>query len=143
MRCLAKAGQVQLLDGALGTEYQRLGVLPGFCPDLLNLHAPDKVYQVTRSYVEAGSDVILTTTFRANSVALAEWNHAREAAAINRAAAEIARDAAGDRPVLGDVGPSGGPRGDVAASELRVAFCEQCEALAEGGVDGIVLETFS
>ena len=143
MRPLARAGQVWLTDGALGTEYQRLGIPPGSCADLLNLHAPDKVYLVTRSYIEAGSDVVLTTTFRANRIALATCGYGAAVAPINRTAARIARAAAGDRPVLGDAGPSGRMPGEIGESELFSTFSEQCDALAEGGVDGIVFETFS
>jgi methionine synthase I (cobalamin-dependent) len=146
MTPLPGRGDVVLTDGALGTEYQRLGLPPGACADFWNIDAPARVFEVTRSYVMAGSDAVLTTTFRANSVTLADYGRASEARAINRAAAVIARDAAGSgRLVLGDVGPSGKMlmTGEVREDDLRRAFSEQCDALAEGGVDGIVLETFS
>jgi 5-methyltetrahydrofolate--homocysteine methyltransferase len=65
---------------------------------------------------------------------------------INRAAAEIARDAFADKPgfVLGDIGPFGGllePYGDIPASRVEAAFTEQAEALVAGGVDAIIIET--
>jgi methionine synthase I (cobalamin-dependent) len=110
------------------------------------LEAPTRVYEVTRSYILAGSDAVLTTTFRANSVTLADYGRASDTRAINRAGAIIARDAAGSgKLVYGDVGPSGKLllAGQVTEEELRRGFAEQCEALAEGGVDAIVLETFS
>jgi methionine synthase I (cobalamin-dependent) len=146
MSALPRRGDVILTDGALGTEYQRLGLPVGACADFWCLDAPARVYEVTRSYVLAGSDAVLTTTFRANSVTLADYGRAADARAINRAAAVIARDAAGSgRLVLGDVGPCGKMlmTGEVSKDDLRRAFSEQCEALAEGGVDAIVLETFS
>jgi len=137
---------VILTDGALGTEYQRLGLPVGSCPDFWTLEAPDRVYQVTKSYADAGSDAVLTTTFRANTVTLAEYGRAADTRAINVAATRIARDAAGpNKHVFGDVGPSGKMliAGEVTEADLRRAFSDQCEALAEGGVDAIVLETFS
>lgn len=146
MRTLPPRGEVILTDGALGTEYQRLGLSVGSCADFWNLEAPGKVYEVTKSYVRAGSDAVLTTTFRANSVTLGDYGRASDTRLINRAAAVIARDAAGpERLVIGDVGPTGKMlvSGEVTEDQLRRAFAEQCEALAEGGVDAIVLETFS
>lgn len=137
---------VILTDGALGTEYQRLGLAAGSCADFWTLEKPDLVYQVTKSYVDAGSDAVLTTTFRANSVTLAEYGRASDTRAINVAGAKIAREAAGpEKRVFGDVGPSGKMllAGEVTEVELRRGFAEQCDGLAEGGVDAIVLETFS
>jgi methionine synthase I (cobalamin-dependent) len=146
MKPLPPRGEVILTDGALGTEYQRRGLPPGACADFLNLDAPTKVYDVTRSYVAAGSDAVLTTTFRANGVTLRDYGRAADTRAINVASAKIAREAAGPaRLVFGDVGPSGKMlmAGEVNEDELRRGFAEQCEGLAEGGVDAIVLETFS
>lgn len=146
MRRMPSAGEVILTDGALGTQYQRLGLPVGSCADFWNLEAPDRVYQVTKAYADAGSDAVLTTTFRANTVTLADYGRAADTSAINRAAARIAREAAGeDRLVFGDIGPSGKMllAGEVSEDELRRGFAEQCEALADGGVDAIALETFS
>jgi 5-methyltetrahydrofolate--homocysteine methyltransferase len=138
-----RRGDVILTDGALGTEYQRLGLPPGALTDLWVLEAPDKVYEVTRSYVLAGSDAVLTTTFRANGVTLRDYGRASDTRAINRAAAAIARDAAGPGTlVFGDAGPSGKMH-QVTGYDLQRGFAQQCEALAEGGVDAIVFETFS
>lgn len=137
---------VILTDGALGTEYQRLGLPVGQCADFWTLDRPDLVYQVTKCYADAGSDAVLTTTFRANAVTLADYGRAADTRAINVAGARIARDAAvPDKRVFGDVGPSGKMlmTGEVTEDDLRRGFSEQCDALAEGGVDAIVLETFS
>jgi methionine synthase I (cobalamin-dependent) len=137
---------VVLTDGALGTEYQRLGLPVGSCADFWTIENPDRVYEVTKAYADAGSDVVLTTTFRANAVTLAEYGRAADTRAINVAGAKIARQAAGpDKRVFGDVGPSGKLllAGEITEDELRRGFAAQCDALAEGGVDAIVLETFS
>jgi hypothetical protein len=146
MRRMPAAGEVKLTDGALGTEYQRLGLPVGSCADFWNLDAPERVYQVTKAYADAGSDALLTTTFRANPVTLADYGRAGDTAAINSAAAHITREAAGEaRLVFGDVGPSGKMliAGEVSEEELRRGFAQQCEALVAGGVDAIALETFS
>jgi methionine synthase I (cobalamin-dependent) len=142
---LAGSSDVQLTDGALGTEYQRLGLPSGLCADIWTLEAPHHVYEVTKAYADAGSDAVLTTTFRANAVTLADYGRGADAVAINRAGARIAREAAPGKLVFGDVGPSGKMLlpGEEAGSELEAAFAEQCAALAEGGVDALVLETFS
>ena len=55
-----------ITDGALGTQLQACGLEAGKCPDAWNLSRPDRVEEVARAYVEAGSDIILTNTFRAN-----------------------------------------------------------------------------
>jgi methionine synthase I (cobalamin-dependent) len=145
-RHLAAVGEVMLTDGALGTEYQKLGLAAGHCADFWTLEAPDRVLQVTRSYVDAGSQAVLTTTFRANRITLADYGRAGDVVAINRAAVAICREAAaGKALVLGSVGPTGKMliTGEVSEADLALAFAEQCEALAGAGVDAIILETFS
>ncbi|MCS7061213.1 MAG: homocysteine S-methyltransferase family protein, partial [Anaerolineae bacterium] len=102
--------------------------------------------QVARAYVEAGSQIILTNTFGANRITLERHGLADQAAAINRAGAEISKRAAGDRAkVFASIGPSGKMlmMGEVSADELRAAFDEQAQALAAGGADGLVIETMS
>lgn len=133
-------------DGAWGTQLQarRLGV--GEFPDLWNLTNPAQVEEVARAYGEAGSRVILTNTFGANRVRLAETGRAADAAAINRAGVEISkRAAAGRAAVFASIGPSGKMlmTGEVTAEELAEAFAEQAEALARAGADALVVETMS
>ena len=139
------AGPVAL-DGALGTELQQRGLPIGACPDAWNLSQPEKVEQVARSYVEAGSRVILTNTFGANRFTLARHGLAEKAAEINRAGVELARRAAGGRAmVFASVGPSGLMlmMGQVSEDELKAAYTEQTQALAAAGADGIAVETMS
>ncbi len=133
-----------LTDGAWGTQLQARGLPPGHPADLWNLTDPDRVTAVAQSSVDAGSRIILTNTFQANRFALRD--HAGDVAAINRAGAEISQRAAGERAkVFGSIGPSNKMlvTGEVDEDELRAAFAEQSVALAEGGADGIVIETMS
>lgn len=131
-------------DGAWGTQMQARGLPAGESPDGWNLTHAGLVEEIPRAYVEAGSRVVLTNTFRANRIALADAGLADQAAAVNRAGAEISKRAAGDRAcVFGSMGPSGKMlcMGEIAAEDLRDAFIEQASALAAGGADGIVVET--
>lgn len=131
-------------DGAWGTQMLARGLPTGELPDLWNLAHPERVEAVGRSYVDAGSRVILTNTFQSNRHALRD--RADDVIAINRAGAEISRRAAGDgAKVFGSIGPTNTMlvAGDVDEAQLRDAFAEQAAALAAGGADGIVIETMS
>jgi len=135
-----------ITDGAWGTQLQALGLQPGECPDAWNLTQADKVRAVASAYVAAGSQVILSNTFGANRIALARHGLAENAAAINRAGAGLSRQAAdGKADVYASIGPSGKllATGETNESELAAAFEEQSLALAEGGAQGLVLETFT
>jgi len=142
---LIAAGPV-VTDGAWGTQMQQRGLTLGACPDEWNLLQPDKVEEVARAYVEAGSRVILTNTFGANRFALARYELAEKVAEINRAGVEISRRAAGSRAkVFASFGPSGVMlmMGQVKPDELQAAFADQVRAMADAGADAIVLETMS
>jgi methionine synthase I (cobalamin-dependent) len=135
-----------ITDGALGTQLQTRGLEAGECPDAWNLSHPDQVEEVARAYVAAGSDIILTNTFRANRLALTGYGLAGKTNEVNRAGVEIARRAAaGHARVFASVGPSGKmlATGDVSEEELRTAFAEQVQALAEAGAEGIAIETMT
>ncbi len=135
-----------ITDGAWGTQLQSQGLAGGTCPDQWNLSHPDVVQQVPRAYIEAGSQIVLTNTFRANRVALAGYGLAAQAVDINRAGVEISRRAAGDRVrVFASMGPSGKMliSGEISPDELAAAFAEQAHALAEAGADAIVIETMA
>jgi methionine synthase I (cobalamin-dependent) len=135
-----------ITDGAWGTQLQNLGLPGGACPDAWNIERPEVVEQVARAYVSAGSQVILTNTFRANRVALATHGVSYCADAINRAAARISRRAAGGQAlVVASMGPCGKllMAGDVSEAEVRMAFAEQAHALAAGGVDALLIETMA
>ncbi|MBZ5514382.1 MAG: homocysteine S-methyltransferase family protein [Acidobacteriia bacterium] len=135
-----------LLDGALGTQLLKRGLRAGECPDAWNLSRPAEVEAVARSYVEAGSEIILTNTFRANRMALEGYGLAGKTEEINLAAVEIARRAAaGHAAVFASVGPSGKmlAAGEVTETDLQRTFAEQAQILATAGVEGFAIETMA
>ena len=135
-----------MADGAWGTELQARGLEAGECPDAWNLSHPARVEEVARAYVEAGSRVLLTNTFRANRVALAGYGLTERTVEINRAGAAISRRAAAGRAwVFASMGPSGKllAAGEIDEGTLTGAFREQARALADGGADALVLETMA
>jgi methionine synthase I (cobalamin-dependent) len=139
------AGGPVLLDGAWGTELQARGLAAGEVGDLWNLERPERVEAVARDYVEAGSRIILTNTFRANRIALGPAGAGR-IVDVNRAGVEISQRAAdGSARVFGSIGPSGKllVTGEIDEEVLKAAFREQAGALAAGGADGIAIETMS
>src|SRR3989337_4005895 len=109
--------EVLLLDGSMGVMLQNRGLPAGYAPDLWNMEMPDGILDVHREYVKAGSDIILTNTFGASRLRLAEYDAENRLEEINQAAVRIARKAAGDKVfVAGEVGPGGCsvyPPGDV------------------------------
>lgn len=135
-----------LTDGAWGTELQARGLRSGEFPDAWNVSHPERVAEVARAYVDAGSRVILTNTFGANRLRLAGHGLADRATEINQKGVEISRSAADGRAqVFASIGPSGKflLTGETNPDELRAAFDEQARALAEAGADALVVETMS
>lgn len=133
-------------DGALGTQLMARGLLTGECPDLWNLTNPAKVEEVARRYVESGSEIILTNTFRANRVALESYSLADKLEEINLAGVEIARRASNRSAyVFASVGPSGKMlmTGDINEDDLKNAYTEQVKVLAAAEVDGFAVETMT
>jgi 5-methyltetrahydrofolate--homocysteine methyltransferase len=133
-------------DGAMGTQLMLAGLEQGSCGEAWNLTHPERVLAIQRRYAQAGSDCILTNTFGGSRIMLNRHGHAGDAAAINRAAVEIARQAFDGRRgfVIGDIGPFGGlmePYGDFTEAQVRDAFCEQAAALVSAGADAIIIET--
>jgi homocysteine S-methyltransferase len=131
----------------MGTLLYSKGVFINRCYDELNLSQPDLLRQVHQEYLQAGAEVIETNTFGANSFRLSRFSCADKVREINIAGARLAHEAAKsfDAYVAGSVGPLGvriEPLGKVALDEAYAAFVEQIEALAEGGVDLLILETF-
>ncbi|MGA8184819.1 MAG: bifunctional homocysteine S-methyltransferase/methylenetetrahydrofolate reductase [Terriglobia bacterium] len=132
-------------DGAMGTMLYASGVSLNRCFDELNLVSPHLVKEVHMGYVKAGAELLETNTFGANRFRLAKFDLEGKVREINLAGARLARESAGeDLYVGGSVGPLGlrlEPLGSTSLEEARSAFREQVEALAEGGVDLIVIET--
>ena len=138
--------RVVVFDGAMGTMLYAKGVFINQCYDELNLKAPDLVRDVHAAYAKAGAEVLETNTFGASRVKLAQYGLETQVGDINRAAARIAREVAGDdHLVAGSVGPLGvriEPYGPTSVEEAFEAFREQLQALDEAGVDCFLLETF-
>lgn len=135
-----------LTDGAWGTELQARGLPAGEIGDLWNLMHPERVEAVARAYVDAGSRIILTNTFRANRIALERHVDESRLVEINRSGVEISRRAARGRAlVFASIGPSGKllVTGEVDEAHLAAAFAEQAQALAGAGADALVVETMT
>jgi 5-methyltetrahydrofolate--homocysteine methyltransferase len=139
-----------LADGAMGTMLFAAGLQFGDPPEAWNLSHPDIVRRIHRSYLDAGSQVLMTNTFGANRQRLSLHNLDGRVAELNRTAAILLRGevAAAGRDVLvaGDIGPTGSilaPTGTLDYDEAVDVFAEQAGALAAGGVDLIWIETMS
>lgn len=138
-------GQGPLItDGGWGTELQRRGLPPGTCPDAWNLSHPAQVEAIARSWGEAGSQVILTNTFRANALALPEIPQT-ELDAINRAGVALSRRAAAGQLVFASMGPAGRRivAGEISCEQAAAAFIAQAQSLAAAGADALLVETMS
>ena len=139
-----------LADGAMGTMLYARGVPFDQCFDALNVDRPDLVTAIHREYIAAGAELIETNTFGANRFKLSLHGLEDGVRATNlagAAAARAAREASGRWVwIAGSIGPIGrplAPLGTVKAGEARQAFAAQAKALAEGGVDLLIFETFS
>jgi homocysteine S-methyltransferase len=130
----------------MGTMLYARGVFINRCFDSLNIMAPDTVIEVHQDYVRAGADVLETNTFGANRVKLRSFGLGDKVGEINSEAARLARRAARDQVyVAGAIGPLGvriEPWGKMGTDEAEAFFREQAQALASGGVDVFILETF-
>ena len=147
---LLASGRPLLADGATGTNLFDAGLVAGETPEIWNRTYPERIRALHQSFVDAGSDIILTNSFGANRRRLMLHNLQDETHALAKLAAEIARgvaDGAG-RPVVvaGSVGPTGdllAPLGPLTEHEAVEVFVEQIEGLKAGGADVIWIETMS
>ena len=147
---LLQSESVLLLDGAMGTELFARGLVAGGSPEAWNVEAPERVQDVHKAYVDAGSNIILTNSFGGTRYRLKLHDLQDRVVELNRAAAQNARAAAdaADHAVLvaGSMGPTGEllvPMGNMTYDECREAFAEQARGLVEGGVDILWVETMS
>ncbi|MCD9146754.1 betaine--homocysteine S-methyltransferase [Pseudophaeobacter flagellatus] len=139
-----------LADGATGTNLFNMGLQSGDAPELWNTDEPKKIMALYQGAVDAGSDLFLTNSFGGTAARLKLHKAQRRVRELNRAAAELGREVA-DRSsrkvaVAGSVGPTGEimiPVGELSHELAVEMFHEQAEALKEGGVDVLWLETIS
>lgn len=132
-----------LVDGAMGTELVRLGVPAG--ADASVTH-PEAVESVHKSYVDAGSQAIITNTLTANRIYMETHGSSTALDRVNRAAVGAALRAVEGAPVFvfGDVGPTGQmlePYGTYTVETIESNYEEQVRLLVEAGVDGLYIET--
>ncbi len=139
-----------LADGATGTNLFSMGLQTGDSPEFWNTDHPDRVTRHYESFIEAGSDLVLTNTFGGNRYRLQLHNGENRVTELNKRAAELLResvDKSGRKVIVaGDIGPTGEifePAGTLTIDAAAEAFAEQAQALAEGGADIIWIETLS
>ncbi|HMG87091.1 MAG TPA: bifunctional homocysteine S-methyltransferase/methylenetetrahydrofolate reductase [Terracidiphilus sp.] len=141
-----------LADGAMGTVLYARGIFINRCYDELNLSDPNLILSIHEEYLQAGAEILETNTFGANRFRLTRHGLASKVAEINAAGVKVARQAvdhllekqAGTAYVAGSIGPLGvrlEPLGKIGLDEARAAFAEQIRALADAGVDLLIIET--
>ena len=147
---LLDSGKPILSDGAMGTMLHKRGIGFDVCFDELNLTNPAVVGDIHRAYIEAGANIIQTNTFGGNRYKLEQHGLEDRLVEINTAGVELARRVvwASFKQVLiaGDIGPLGvrlAPFGRVQPEQARQAFAEQITALANAGVDLLIIETMT
>ena len=137
--------RVLIMDGAMGTMLQKLGLNPGHAPDLWNIENPEAIALVHRQYFEAGSQVLTTNTFGCTRPRLKEYNAEKNLSDIVLRACDILRNVIKDNALIaGDIGPLGlmvEPLGELLFETAVELFSEQIHALVKGGVDIILIET--
>lgn len=150
LETLLQSKPVLLADGATGTNLFQMGLTSGDSPELWNVESPEKIKALAQSFVDAGSDIILTNTFGCNRRRLMLHHLQDRCAELNKAAVNIAKEVAAGagRPVVvaGSVGPTGdlfAPLGALTEDEAVDIFAEQMTAMKEAGVDVAWIETMS
>lgn len=141
------SAEILVADGATGTNLQKAGLVGGMHTEDWVFDHPEKILDLEKAFVAAGSDIILTCTFGGTFPRMKGAKHSDDVDKINKRAVELAREAASTRDgvlVAGSIGPIGQllkPYGPLAYEEAVAAFAQQAKSLADGGADLIVLET--
>lgn len=142
-----ETGEILVADGATGTNLQKAGLKAGMPPEVWVMEAPERILALEESFVQAGSNLILTCTFGGTELRLKDTPYVDRVADVNQKAAAIARQAAekGNNVLIGgSMGPVGGlikPYGPLSIDDVRNAYRTQAGALDAGGVDFLVIET--
>lgn len=141
-------GDTVLADGATGTYLQSNGLEPGGDPEAMNITHGEVIQRMAGEYFAAGADLVQTNSFGGNRFTQEKYGYGNQIAEINRLAAKHARDQADackeTKYVAGSIGPTGElivPVGTTPPDDVYAVFVEQALALAEGGVDAVVVET--
>ncbi|WP_312335702.1 homocysteine S-methyltransferase family protein [Anaerospora hongkongensis] len=136
---------IHIFDGAMGTMLQQAGLPLGYCPELYNIDQPEIITAIHRQYIASGATIIETNTFGANRIKLQHFGLTDKVSELNKSAVQAARLACGPHTkIAGSVGPTGkfiAPIGNLSFDEAYDVFYEQICALAEAGVDYILIET--
>lgn len=138
--------EILVADGATGSNLQKMGLKPGKPPEDLIIDDPDTLLKLASSFAQAGSDIILTCTFGGTRMRMKDSKYQDRMPEVNMRAVEIARKAASlnNGLVAGSMGPVGAilkPYGPLEPEDVKATFAEQAKALAEGGVDLLLIET--
>ncbi len=136
--------RIVLLDGATGTELGKRGLPPGVAPEAWVLEHPETIAAVHQAYFASGSDIVYAPTFGGNPIKLAEFGLEKRTAEINSQLVRLCRANAPGKLVFGDIAPTGRlvePFGDLGFDECVDNYKQQISALADGGADGLVIET--
>lgn len=144
IRDALKKGKILVSDGSWGTYLQQQGLKVGECPEEWCLTHPDAVFQIAKSYIDAGSDMIQTDSFGGSRYKLEQYGLADKVTEINEASASLSRQAAEDKNwVIASMGPTGKMiiMKEVTEEDLYTVFKEQACALEKGGADAICIET--
>ncbi len=138
--------EILISDGATGTNLIARGLPGGQTAESWVIAHPQKIIQLHKDFINAGADIILTSTFSASSIRLSNSDLRGKAVEINRKAVELAREAVGTAPiyVAGSLGPVGQllkPYGPLETNEVINAYAEQADAITRAGADLLVIET--
>lgn len=137
--------KILISDGAWGTELFKAGLNPSDVPEKLNIDNPEIVEKVAKSYINAGSDIIITNTFSSNKIKLKKADLLDKIFEINYKGALISKNA-GSVLAFGSIGPSGEfmePMGSITEAEMIDCFSSQVKAFSEANIDAVVIETMS
>lgn len=140
-----KTGKVMVSDGSWGTYLYEKGMKPGECPDAWSINRFDDVYDIAKSYIDAGADMVEANSFGGSVYKLEHFGLQDKVGEINEMAAKASRKAAGDKFVIASMGSTGKMliTEEVTEQDLYNCFKEQAIALEKGGADAACIETFS